>query len=417
MLVAMDKRHRPWTLVLSLAVLMGICPTPTSQPPIRVLSEGVESRFPDELRFGIRVRSEVGDITHAAVYYRIGWDEAERLGQPESFSPAAEVALTHVWDTTDETVPPFIEITYYWHIIDSAGNELTTTPTAIEYADHTHDWHVLGDDRVIVYWYDQGADFGTALFAAAAESYDHVARITGITTERPARVVIYNNQQDFCAFFAPRTCQEWIGGQTFSGITVQWGTDRDWFIYDVVPHELAHVFYGEIFRDTWMPVPTWFNEGIAVYNERTDHSSEMALVLAAAENDELIPLRLIATQASGLAHDAIHLWYAETYSLVAYIAEVHGEEKLGEVIMALADNQPVEEAFQETLGMDLVEYEMAWREWLGFPVDSLPTPLMPEPMITTPFSLPTAERGGPAATAPAAPDTPAEPSPTPAPSG
>nr|HID13587.1 hypothetical protein [Anaerolineae bacterium] len=376
---------------------------------IHVISQSVESHFPDDLTFTIQARSGAGDIGDATIYYQVGWDEAERLGHPEPFTPAAEVILTHVWDTVGETVPPFIEVTYYWHITDSAGNELTTTPARTEYTDHTHDWQSLGNEHVIVYWYDQPADFGEALFEAAAEGYDHVASITGIATERPARVVIYNNQRDFCAFYAPHSCQDWIGGQTFSGITVQWGTDQDWLVYDVVPHELAHVFYNEIFRDTWVRVPTWFNEGIAVYNERTDHSREMALVTEAAANGTLIPLRHMGTQASGLAHDAIHLWYAEAYSLVSFIADAYGEQKLGEVILTLADNHPMEETLQLTLGMDLVEFEMAWREWLGYPVDALPTPLMPAPVTITPIPLPTAPRGRPAATVTPAPVTPTPP--------
>ena len=124
----------------------------------------------------------------------------------------------------------------------------------------------------------------------------------------------------------------------------------------------------------------------------------------------------MGTQASGLAHDAIHLWYAETYSLVAFIADAYGEEKLGLVILTLADNHPMEETLQLTLGMDLIEFEMAWREWLGYPVDTIPTPMMLPPATFAPIPLPTAPRGKPAATVPPAPVTPTAALPTPTPS-
>ena len=404
----MNHNHYASRIACSVIILLLTVPVIAAPPPaIQVISQSVESHFPDDLTFTMQVRSNAGDVTSATIHYQVGWDEAERLGRPELFTPAAEVTLTHVWDTVGETVPPFIEVTYYWHITDSAGNELNAPPVHTEYVDHTHDWQSLGDEHVIVYWYDQPADFGAALFEAAAEGYDHVSSITGVTTERLARVVIYKNQRDFCAFYAPNSCQDWVGGQALSGITVQWGANRDWLVYDVVPHELAHVFYNEVFRHTWVRVPTWFNEGIAVYNERTDHSHEMSLVTEAAANDELIPLRHMGTQASGLAHNAIHLWYAETYSLVAFIADAYGEQKLGQVILTLADNHPMEETLQLTLGMDLIEFEMAWREWLGYPVDTIPTPMMLAPVTTTTIPLPTAPRGEPAATA-----TPIPPSPT-----
>ena len=102
----------------------------------------------------------------------------------------------------------------------------------------------------------------------------------------------------------------------------------------------------------------------------------------------------MGTQASGLAHDSISLWYAETYSLVAFIADAYGEEKLGEVVLTLADNHPMEETLQLTLGMDLIQFEMAWREWLGYPVDALPTPMMLAPVTITPIPLPARPRGG-----------------------
>ena len=352
----------------------------------------------------------------AALFYQIGWDEAEGIGLPEPFTPAAEVTLTHVWETSGDTIPPFIEITYYWRIVDSSGNELVTTPVLAEYADHTHDWQSLGNEQVIVYWYDQPDDFGGALFEAAAEGYEHVAAITGVTTDRVARVVIYNNHTDFCAFYAPNSCQDWVGGQAFAGITVQQGTNQDWLTYEVVPHELAHVLYNEVFSDTWVRVPTWFNEGIAVYNERHNHLDDMNLVVEAAADDELIPLRHMGTQASGLSHGDIHLWYSEAYSLVAFIADVYGQEKLGEVILTLADNHPMEETLQLVLGMDLIEFEMGWREWLGYPVDEIPTPMMLAPVTITPIPLPTAPRGRPAATFTPEPVTPTVVSPTPAPS-
>ncbi|OQY22835.1 MAG: hypothetical protein B6I35_05125 [Anaerolineaceae bacterium 4572_32.2] len=386
-----------FSLIIVLLLVTPVAAAPS--PAIQIISQSVESHFPDDLTFTIQARSDAGDITDAAIYYQVGWEKAERIGQTEPFTPAAEVTLTHVWNTHGETVPPFVEITYYWQITDSAGNELVTEPEHVEYTDYTHDWQSRGDEHVIVYWYDKPDDFGEALFEAAAGGYDHVTAITGATTERVARVVIYNNHADFCAFYAPNSCQDWVGGQAFPGLTVQQGTDLGWLTHDVVPHELAHVLYNEVFRDTWVRVPTWFNEGIAVYNEHTDHSVETALVKEAAADDELIPLRHMGTQASGLAHGDVHLWYAEAYSLVAFIADTYGEHKLGQVILTLADNHPMEETLQLTLDMDLIEFEMAWREWLGYPVDSIPTPVTLPQMTIVPIPLPTAPRGQPAATA------------------
>lgn len=383
------------TLILAI-ILHGASASAAQGSPIHVVEQTTESHFPDELLFRLRVRSDAGDITSAVLYIQVGWEDSRRLVPAEPFVPAPEVEVTAIWRTSGETVPPFVEITYNWEVVDRSGAKLVTDPVRTEYTDFTHDWQRLEDEHVIVFWYDQSERFGQELFRAAQEAYEHVARVTGTATEWPIRVVIYNNQRDFCAFYAPRSCEAWVGGQTFSGITVQWGTDLDWFIYDVVPHELAHVFYGEIFRDTWITVPTWFNEGIAVYNERTDHAEEMQMVRSAAEQGKLEPLSVM-TRGGGVAHGEVGLWYAVAYSLVAYIADAYGEETLGELILTLADNVPFEEALARTTGLDMVQLEMEWRAWLGYPVKSVPTPVTLPTMAVTPFTLPTAPRGQPAA--------------------
>ena len=390
---------RRWVLLaLTVGMWLGLFVERGTAEGIEVLSQTTESHFPDDLTFTLQVRTDADYIMDAAIYYRVGWADAEQVGKPQPFAPSSDVTITYVWDTSKETVPPFVEVTYHWQVMDSAGNVFDLPVAQTVYEDDTHDWRSLGNEYVIVYWYDRADDFGEMIFQAAVEGYQHVAEITDIIPERPARVVIYNDQDDFCTFYAPRSCERWIGGQTFPGLTVQWGTNSDWLAYDIIPHELAHVFYNEVFQDTWVSVPTWFNEGIAVYNERTDHRAEMEMVKEAAANGELIPLRHMATQASGLAHDGIHLWYAEAYSLVAFIADVYGEDTLGEVILTLADNHPMEETLQMVLGSDLIAFEMEWREWLGYPVDFIPTPIRQPPMTVVPLILPTMPRGQPAVT-------------------
>jgi len=403
-------------LTLILASAMGALPAAAQETPIQVLDQSLESHFPDDLTFHLLVQSDAGNIVEASLHLQIGWEETELVVNSEPFTPAPKVELSAVWDTFAETAPPFTAITYHWEVVDSSGERLSTEPAHTEYTDATHDWQRLEDEHVIVFWHDRPTSFGKALFEASQEAYKHVAHITGITTERAIRVVIYNDQEDFCAFYAPRTCQDWIGGQTFSGITVQWGYYTDWFIYKVVPHELAHVFYTEIFRDTWVSIPTWFNEGIAVYNERHDHSQEMALVLDAAEDDELKSLPIM-TRGAGVAHGDVHLWYAVAYSLVAYLAETYGEETLGELILTLADNVPFEEALVETTGLDMIELEIGWRAWLGYPVDSVSTPVpyptMPPVTIVPPSGAGSRTTPSPTPPPPASPTPLAATAPTP----
>jgi hypothetical protein len=390
------------TLSIVLAGLYGV-PFAAAAPSmaIEVLEQSMESHFPTDAAFSLRARSDAGDIVAASLYVEPGWTAPARLLNPEPFTPGPEVELSATWDTTLETIPPFTAISYHWQLELANGEVFSTPAVQTEYTDGTHDWQRLESDTAIVFWYDQPDEFGQAIFEAAQDGYDHVARITGATTDGAIRVVIYNTQSDFCAFYARGSCQDWIGGVSLTelGCTAQWGSSLNWFIYDVIPHEMAHVFYGgAVFRDTWVGVPTWFNEGIAVYNERHDHSRDQTLVLAAAEREELVPLRLMSARGGSVVEGEVAEWYAQAWSLVDYIADIYGEDVLGELILTMSANVPFEQALAQTTGLDMVQYETDWRAWLGYPVDFIPTPITLPPMVVTPFALPTQPRGQPAAT-------------------
>ena len=172
-------------LVICLPIVTPVGAAPANS--IEILSQSVKSHFPDDLTFILQLRCDGGDIVDAALYYQVGWETGQRIGRPEPFTPAAEVTLTATWDTRAETVPPFMEVVYYWQIVDSAGNRYETSPVSVDYVDASHDWQTRSNEHVAVYWYDQSEEFGATLFEAATEGYDHVASVVGMTTERADR--------------------------------------------------------------------------------------------------------------------------------------------------------------------------------------------------------------------------------------
>ncbi len=355
-------------LFLLLSSLLGPCPAGAVQSGgIQVLEQTEESNFHDNLTFHLRARSDGGQITQASLYARAGWQGNFIMVPAETFTPAAEVELTAIWDTADLTVPPFVEVTYYWSLSDSAGNGLTTERVDVEYTDAHHDWKRLEDEHVIVFWYDRPDKAGQAIFEAAQEAYGHVANMTGTTTDKPVRLVIYNTHEDFCYLFAPLACQDWVGGQSFteSSLVVLWGTDMTWLTYEAIPHELAHLFYQAICDKTYVRIPAWFREGLAVYNERTDHSREMAIVQAAVEEGQLASLYELDGRFTSVYEDTISLSYAESYSVIAYMVDTYGEETVGKIIVDLAKNKRFEKALDQEAGLTLEQLEKNYYEWVG----------------------------------------------------
>ncbi len=369
------RRFALMLLILLLSALLGPRPAGAIQSSgIQVLEQTEESNFHDNLAFHLRARTDTGQITRAEVYLSLGWSKDTQMQPAEPFTPTEEVEVKAVWDTSQLTIPPFIEINYYWVLFDGSGKPFQTETVHVEYTDSHHDWKRLEDEHVILFWYDQPDSFGQSFFTVAQVAYDHVARITGTTTDRPIRVVIYNNHEDFCYHFAPLTCEDWIGGQSYgiSGITVQGSGNVDWLAFDAIPHELAHIFYSVILRNSYVRIPRWFGEGLAVYNEPTNHTAEMELVKAAEEKGELVPVADLDSHFSSLFEDTLPQWYAQSYSLIAYLIDAYGEETLGKIIMDLAKNTRFEKALTQETGLTLEQLDKNYHDWLGISPNTTP---------------------------------------------
>ena len=84
---------QPYYLVsrITCAVVLLLLAIPVTAAPLsdlEVICSSVESHFPDELVFTIEVQSDAGDIVDAALFYQVGWNEAEAVGLPEPFTPS-----------------------------------------------------------------------------------------------------------------------------------------------------------------------------------------------------------------------------------------------------------------------------------------------------------------------------------------
>ena len=61
------------------------------------------------------------------------------------------------------------------------------------------------------------------------------------------------------------------------------------------------------------------------------------------------------------------LYYAESHSIVSFMVEQYGWEKMRALLKAL-DTIPTDTAFTQVLGTDLLGVERLWRAWIGVPL-------------------------------------------------
>ena len=101
-------------------------------------------------------------------------------------------------------------------------------------------------------------------------------------------------------------------------------------------------------------------------------------IKTAVRDNNFIPLRSLngAFPAHG---DAASLAYSQSYSVIQFLREEYGQEKIQELIKVLAEGEIYDDALERVYGVNVDGLEQQWRDWVG-------VPLRPAPPTPTPFS-------------------------------
>ena len=363
-----------------------------ANPPIRVVSTTTENNYPDDLTFHIHVESD-SSIADIQLYYRVQGAISTTI-QPVEFDPGTEVMASFTWDTSRITVAPSTPIFFYWEVEDDQGNQISTPEELVYYDDLRFPWMEISDPEVIVRWYEGPDEFGQFIYDTARDSLTLMEEQTDETLDFPIFVLVYANKEDFASwhFFV----DDWVGGQAFLplGVTTEIippYSSPEW-ILDVIPHEIAHLFYYQVMNSPLASWPSWLSEGLAQYYEETDPAPALERVESAAREGRLLPL-ISLTGGFGRDAEQVRLSYDQSLSVVIYILETWGEEGLQNLIAVFRTGENSRPAIESALGLTWEEFEANWITWMGVPA----TP-EPSPVPTETFGYPTAPSGWPTPT-------------------
>ena len=181
----------------------------------------------------------------------------------------------------------------------------------------------------------------------------------------PIKAFVYENSGDVqgALLFAPA----WSGGVAFVGHNILLiAVNPDEFDRQLqgVIHELAHLLVEEVTFNCFGGLPTWLDEGLAVYAEGSlPGFQERALALAIAE-DDLISLRSLNSSFPA-ADTGATLSYAQSYSLVDYLIGAYGWPKMQELLAVFAEGSADEDAIVQVYGWGYDTLESLWRRSVG----------------------------------------------------
>src|SRR5215211_6660642 len=377
------------TFLLSLSWLI-MTPAFASPAPT-VTNDEIILNFPETATFHASFTSEA-DITSVVLEYG---NEQQTCGDviAKAFpqvTPDETVDAEWTWEMRQSgSMPPGAQLWWRWRITDANGQETVTETKTVTWLDDIHKWQTMnnGDpQRVRLHWYEGDQAFATDLAQAAYNGLQFNETQSWLKAEAPIDIYVYASTHDLkeAILYEP----SWTGGEAFPdqnivilGIS---RSDLDWG-RDAMVHELTHVLVGHLTFSCLGDVPTWLNEGLAVYSEgELDRNSQQQLE-DAIRDDTLLTVRSLSSGFSEVA-DKAYLSYSQSYSVTKLLVEIYGQQKMTDLLIGLKDGLTIDEALMRTYGFNIDGLEQAWRGAIG----AQPRPVSAQPTAqATPTYVPT----------------------------
>ena len=172
-------------------------------------------------------------------------------------------------------------------------------------------------------------------------------------------------------------------------------------------HELTHVLVGHLTFSCLGFIPTWLNEGLAMYGEGGVQPAEQSQFDQAKSANQLPSLRSLTGAFSAEATRAT-LSYTEAYSVVDFMIKTYGRDKMTSLLLDLKDGDTIDQALQAVYGFNTDGLENAWRTSIGATPLSSAAQATPVPTPTVvPTFVPIGEAPVASAELATAPATPA----------
>lgn len=122
-------------------------------------------------------------------------------------------------------------------------------------------------------------------------------------------------------------------------------------------HEYTHLVFDYITNGNYA---RWFTEGLAQYVEYQVNDYEWQTTTNQLDN-KLYTMAELDNDFDNLPNQS--LAYRESLAAVRYIAEVHGEGKLQDIIKGLKMGQSMEKVLQRNLSLSYQEFQHSWQQW------------------------------------------------------
>lgn len=338
--------------------------------PITITYQTDSIHFPNYIDFTAIASDAAAPISQATFFITFK-DTPDAIAEQQNVpvTPGRSVTLHWRENTSGSNFhSPGTPVEYYWELQDSSNNQYSEAPQDFTTVDTRFSWQHLSQGLLQVNWYNRPLDFGQTVFNRANTSLQHISQNLGGGLLHPVNLWIYANNEDFHGALAPNS-YEWVGGEAHPYLNeafISVTDSQDITLQRDMPHELTHLVFHQLIAQGPL-APTWFDEGLAVYNQLY-HEPEMTYRLSQAlASHTLLRLSQIS---NGFPADAdqAYLAYAQSWNLVSYMYITFRQAKMAQLIKQMNNPQTgFGEDLTQVLGEDELHLENQWRLHLNQP--------------------------------------------------
>ena len=309
-----------------------------------------------------------GDVRRVEILLEAPGADGPAVIEVPANAGGGQQTLRHELVSSEGHLYPNTTVSARWRVVGEDGSQVVGPPASVRLEDDRFTWQVREGDLVRLHWYSGGDAFGERALAIAERALAETQELLGVTEEAPIDFYVYDEEQAFREALGPGT-RENVGGVALADLRTLFALippdeiDDEW-VGIVIPHEMVHLVFDTATLNPYHFPPRWINEGVAVYLSQGYDMSDRALVEQAAQDGTLIPIEGLTGQFP-TTREGFFLAYAESVSAVDFLIRQHDQDALVQLIRSYADGLTDDEAFEQAIGMDVAEFDAAWRAELG----------------------------------------------------
>lgn len=232
------------------------------------------------------------------------------------------------------------------------------------------EWNEYKSRHFFIYYKKTRLDFVRTVEDSAENYYEEITRDLGFTRyegwsfDERAKIYIFDDQQDY--IISARQAGWSQGVAETRHKIIRTFPSAAGFFDTILPHELAHIIFRE-FVGYESQIPLWFEEGVAMNQEKAKRWGSHQDVKRAISEKRFIPLpdlrRVKLTKDT--PKETVELFYAEAASIVYYMISELGQNRFSRLCKELKEGKTFVQALQSAY-YNIESLEDLNRMWLKY---------------------------------------------------